>query len=149
MSTILTAQDVYDAQRETLKLAWESGKAGANRLLELATARFPGMALVGHLNFVHPNRVQVIGVNETAYLYEHITPEARKLALGELFSSPSSAIVIVANGQTIPKEMSEAANAMSMPLFSSALPSPRVIHDLQFYLARALAEREILHGVFM
>ena len=88
MSTILTAKDVYDAQRETLKLAWESGKAGASRLLELATARYPGMALVGHLNFVHPNRVQVVGVNETAYLYEHITPEARSIALAELFSSP-------------------------------------------------------------
>jgi HPr kinase/phosphorylase len=149
MSTILTAQNVYEAQRETLKLAWQAGKAGANRLLELATARFPGMALVGHLNFVHPNRVQVIGTHETAYLYERITPEARELALKELFGSPSSAIVIIANGQDIPDEMRSAADAASMPLFSSSLPSPRVIHDLQYYLARALAEREILHGVFM
>ncbi len=149
MSTILTAEDVYEAQHETLKLAWVGGRAGASRLLELATARFPGMALVGHLNFVHPNRVQVIGANEKAYLYDHITSAARKEALAEIFGSPSSAIVIVANDETIPDDMLEAANTAAMPLFRSSLPSPRVIHDLQFYLARALAEREVLHGVFM
>ena len=149
MSTILTAKDVYEAQRETLKLTWVAGQEGANRLLELATARFPGMALVGHLNFVHPNRVQVIGASELAYLNLRITPDARKSALSDLFSCASSAIVIVANGEAISEEMRVAAEAACMPLFASPLPSPRVIHDLQFYLARALAEREVLHGVFM
>lgn len=149
MSTILTAQDVFKAQRDTLKLTWQAGKDGAGRLLELATARFPGMALVGHLNFVHPNRVQVIGASEQAYLYDRITPAARVAALEELFRCPSSAIVIVSNDEAIPDEMRDAADAASMPLFSSSLPSPRVIHDLQYYLARALAEREVLHGVFI
>jgi len=149
MSALLTAQDVYDAQRETLKLTWQAGKAGAERLLELATARFPGMALVGHLNFVHPNRVQIIGVSEQAYLYHHITPATRKEALDELFGSPSSAIVIVSNDEPVTDEMRDAAERAAMPLFSSSLPSPRVIHDLQYYLARALAEREVLHGVFI
>jgi len=149
MSTILTAKDVYEAQRETLKFTWVAGREGANRLLELATAKFPGMALVGHMNFVHPNRVQVIGASELAYLNEHITPSAREAALADLFTCPSSAIVIIANNETVTSEMQMAAEAASMPLFSSSLPSPRVIHDLQYYLARALAEREVLHGVFM
>lgn len=149
MSTILTAKDVYESQRETLRLKWVAGQEGASRLLELATARFPGMALVGHLNFVHPNRVQVIGAAELAYLNERITPKARKGALADLFTCSSSAIVIVTNDENISEEMRLAADEASMPLFSSSLPSPRVIHDLQYYLARALAEREILHGVFM
>lgn len=149
MSAVLTAKDVYEAQRETLKLTWLAGHAGSERLLELATARFPGMALVGHLNFVHPNRVQVIGVGELAYLNEQITPLARKEAIANIFNCGSSAIVILANNEPPSDEMRAAAEAASMPLFGSPLPSPRLIHDLQFYLARALAEREILHGVFM
>ncbi|HUW98520.1 MAG TPA: HPr(Ser) kinase/phosphatase [Acidiferrobacter sp.] len=149
MSTILTAKDVFEAQREALKFTWVAGRGGAGRLLELATARFPGMALVGHLNFVHPNRVQVIGTSELTYLNEHLTGGARETAITDLFSCPSSAIVIIANNETAPAEMQAAAEAASMPLFSSPLPSPRVIHDLQYYLARALAEREIMHGVFM
>ncbi len=149
MNTILTAQDVYEAQRDALQLTWVAGSRGAGRLLERATARFPGMALVGHLNFVHPNRVQVIGTGELAYLNDHITAGARREALSDLFNSPSSAIVVVANDQPVSEDMRAAAEAADMPLFRCPLPSPRVIHDLQYYLARALAEREVLHGVFM
>lgn len=149
MSTVLTAKDVFEAQRETLKLAWAAGCAGSDRLLEPATARFPGMALVGHLNYVHPNRVQVLGAGELAYLNERLSGAARDQALTDLFSCPSSAIVIVANTNTVSDELRAAADQAGMPLFTSLLPSPRVIHDLQYYLARALAEREILHGVFM
>lgn len=149
MSTMLTAKDVYEAQRETLKLTWLAGQEGSGRLLELTTARFPGMALVGHLNFVHPNRVQVIGTGELAYLNELVSDSGRKEALAHIFSCPSSAIVILANNETPTDEMRAAAESAAMPLFSSPLPSPRLIHDLQFYLARALAEREILHGVFI
>lgn len=149
MSTILTAKDVYNAQRETLQLSWIAGRSGEGKLLELATARFPGMALVGHLNFVHPNRVQVIGTAEMAYLQVRLSPEDHKRALQDLFSCPSSAIVIITNNEGISDEIKEAAELYGMPLFCSLLPSPRVIHDLQYYLARALAEREVCHGVFM
>ncbi len=148
-SAILTAKDVYEAQRETLKFTWVAGRVGEGRLLEPATARFPGMALVGHLNFVHPNRVQVIGDAEIAYLFERLDDDGRKKALDDLFHCASSALVIIAGSATIDPSLGQAADEAGMPLLSSPLPSPRVIHDLQYYLARALAEREILHGVFM
>ena len=68
MTPKLTARDLFEAQSGALKLNWVAGRDGGARLLEPSTARYPGMALVGHLNFVHPNRVQVIGSNELDYL---------------------------------------------------------------------------------
>lgn len=148
MNIVLTAQDVFEAQKSALGLLWIGGQRGADKLLEPATAKFPGMALVGHLNYVHPNRVQVLGDAEMAYI-DRMGPEARATAVRELFGCDTSAIVILAHRGTAPPDFMAEAEAHGMPLFSSPLPSPRVIHDLQYYLARALAERVTLHGVYM
>lgn len=148
MNIILTAKDVFNAQQTALKLEWTAGQAGAGKLLEAPTAKFPGMALVGHLNYVHPNRVQVLGSAEISYL-ARLSDTARKQALEDLFSCATSAIVLIANGESPPPDMLEAAERRAMPLFCSPLPSPKLIHDLQYYLAHALAERVTLHGVYM
>lgn len=148
MTTILTANDLFNAQQLPLKLKWLAGHAGKERLLEGAAAKFPGMALVGHLNFVHPNRVQVIGSAEIEYL-KKLGAEGRKKAIHELFACETSAVVIVANNDDVDTDMLRESDAAHLPLFSSSLPSPRVIDDLQYYLTRALAARVVLHGVFM
>ena len=106
------------------------------------------MALVGHLNFVHPNRVQVIGPAEVEYL-DRLSPEERLQAVERLFACETSAVVIVANNESVPPEWVSAADRLGLPLLTSPLPSPQVIDDLQYYLTRALAARVTLHGVFM
>lgn len=148
MNTILTAHDLFEAQRVPLKLTWLAGRAGRDRLLEGAAAKFPGMALVGHLNFVHPNRVQILGSAEIAYL-DGLLPDARAKAVHDLFACETSALVIVANGESVPPDLAAAADALGLPLLASEMPSPQLIDDLQHYLARALAVRATLHGVFM
>ncbi len=148
MNNNLTAQDLFAAQRAPLKLRWLAGENGKQRLLEPATAKFPGMALVGHLNFVHPNRVQVMGGAEIDYL-KRLSKTQHKQALTELFSCPKTAVVVLANIGKTPPDLRAAADALSLPLFSSPLPSPKVIDRLQSYLTRALAAHATLHGVYM
>ena len=148
MNTLLTANDLFEAQRAPLKLKWRAGRAGKERLLEGAAAKFPGMALVGHLNFVHPNRVQVIGSAEVAYLDSLSTTERAK-ALQNLFGCETSALVIIANNEDIAADIIQASERAGMALFSSPLPSPQLIDDLQYYLARALAAHVTLHGVLI
>lgn len=148
MNTILTASDLFDAQHVPLKLTWLAGRAGKDRLLEGAAAKFPGMALVGHLNYVHPNRVQVLGSAEIAYL-AGIGTDTRAKAVRDLFACETSAVVIVANGEQVDGDLIEAADKTRMPLFTSSMPSPQLIDDLQHYLTRALAVRATMHGVFM
>ena len=148
MNPTLTASGLFDAQHASLRLRWLAGSAGRERLLEPATARFPGMALVGHLNFVHPNRVQVLGSAEVDYL-RRLPPAARTEAIGSLFSSATTTLVVVANDEAVDTDLIEAADAAGLPLLASALASPKVIDHLQHYLTRALAVRASLHGVFL
>lgn len=148
MTTILTVDDLFQRQQSPLKLKWVAGRAGKDRLLEAAAAKFPGMALVGHLNFVHPNRVQVIGPSEIQYL-DRLSGAERAKAIRDLFGCKTSAVVIVANDEPLSPELVDAAEAAALPLFASPLPSPRLIDDLQHFLAGALAARTTLHGVYM
>src|SRR3989338_422236 len=105
----LTTSDLFDSQAEALKLKWVAGQAGKNRLLEPTTAKFPGMALAGHLNFVHPNRIQVIGEAEIAYL-SRLDKKEREEAIRNLFTCDKTSAVIVANGRNITPDLIAAAD---------------------------------------
>lgn len=145
---LLTANDLFECQVTGLKLRWVAGRAGRDRLLEPSTAKHPGMALVGHLNFVHPNRVQVIGEAEIKFL-QRLGKAKRGAALEELFGSKQTAAVIVAGGARVDKDLKAAADKARLALFATPQPSPVVIDNLQFYLTRALAPRVTVHGVYM
>ncbi|MFL6653935.1 MAG: HPr(Ser) kinase/phosphatase [Sulfurifustis sp.] len=148
MTRQLTARDLFDAQATTLKLKWVAGRDGGERLLEPATAKYPGMALVGHLNFVHPNRVQVIGVAEVDYL-KRLGPKERTAQVKQLFACPTTAAVVLANDAKPARDLVQAADAARLPFFTSPLPSPVFIDRLQYHLTRELAPRVTVHGVYM
>ena len=148
MNPILTANDLFDAQQDALRLQWLAGKSGQDRLLEPATARFPGMALVGYLNFVHPNRVQVLGGAEVEYL-RRLPDSEHAQAIQNLFTCATTTMVVVANDETVDADLVQAADAAGLPLLTSPLPSPKVIDHLQHYLTRSLAARTTLHGVYL
>ena len=148
MNPTLTASGLFDAQHAELRLRWLAGSAGRDRLLEPATARYPGMALVGHLNYVHPNRVQVLGSAEVDYL-RRLPPDAHAEAIGNLFRCATTTMVVVANDESVDTDLIEAADAASLPLLASPLASPKVIDHLQHFLTRALSVRTTLHGVYL
>jgi len=148
MNPILTANDLFGAQQDALRLHWLAGNSGKDRLLEPATARFPGMALVGYLNFVHPNRVQVLGSAEVEYL-RHLPDTEHAQAIQNLFTCATTTMVVVANDETVDSDLLQAADAAGLPLLTSPLPGPKVIDHLQHYLTRSLAARTTLHGVYL
>ena len=57
---------LYEENREKLGLAWVGGQRGAGTLVRRDVADAP--ALVGHLNLIHANRIQVLGTLETRHL---------------------------------------------------------------------------------
>ncbi|MDH5487026.1 MAG: HPr(Ser) kinase/phosphatase [Gammaproteobacteria bacterium] len=144
---VVTVHDLFEAESVPLNLKWVAGEAGKTRLLEPTTAKFPGMALVGHLNFVHPNRIQVIGEAELDYLRKLTEAEYAEV-VHKLFGCDKTSLVIIANGKKA-ASLTAAAEAASLALLSSPLPSPLVIDHLQYYLTRALAPRTTVHGVYM
>ena len=107
----------------------------------------PSASLIGHLNAVHPNQVQVLGPWETDYL-EGLGKNTYHDVISQLFANQPVA-VIVTDSITPPAQLVEAAQSSGTPLLTSPMPSQKLINRMQYYLEHTLAERIVLHGVFM
>ena len=130
-----------------LGLQWVAGRSGGQRTLSSETIQKPSLALIGHLNFVHPNRVQVLGCAEMDYL-RGLPASGLQDAIDHLFSTELAAIV-VANGETVPAVLLERAERSLTPLLTSSLASPILMSYLGHYLTQHLAEVISIHGVFL
>ena len=80
----ISVRKLYQDNQAKLSLAWSAGTAGADNRISVDADK-PVLALVGHLNFIHPNQVQVLGVAEVAYL--------DKMAAGEVKASLSNSSI--------------------------------------------------------
>jgi len=143
----INVAELFKQTRRKLKMQWVAGLNGGSNTLTSETVTKPSLALIGHLNFVHPNRVQVLGCAEMDYLRSLKAKQAAS-AIENLFST-DLAVVIVANGESVPDSLLEAANSHQTPLFTSTLKSPVLMDILNHFLAHAVAESISLHGVFM
>lgn len=143
----ISVAELFRQAGERLQLSWIAGRAGGERQLNSDTVQKPSLALIGHLNFVHPNRVQVLGCAEMDYL-RSLSAEGLKQAIGNLFSTEIAAVV-VANGEAVPDSLIGAADRTDTPLFTCPEPSPVLMRVLSHMITQALAPSTILHGVFL
>jgi len=143
----LSAARLFDDNRDKLQLEWIAGRGGATH--ELAPARVSSSpeGLIGHFNLIHPNWIQVLGRTEIGYL-EALDPAVREKSLAQLAASDIFCM-IVTGGESAPAPLQRLAEANSTPLFTSPLPSVHLMWLLRYYLARALAESTVMHGVFL
>lgn len=143
----ITVNELFKQTRLKLKLKWVAGLDGGQKVLTSEAVTKPSLALIGHLNFVHPNRVQVLGCAEMDYLHG-LSILALQQAIANLYASELAAVVI-ANGEKAPQALIEAANKHQTPLLSSPMQSPQLMDLLGHFLATALAESTSMHGVFL
>ena len=143
----ISVQHLFDETAENLGLSWVSGHTGGAKLLTSETVQKPTLALIGHLNFVHPNRVQVLGCAEMDYL-RSLDSAALEKSVENLFASELAAI-IVANGEAVPQLLLEASDRSQTPLFTTKQESPQLMLVLGHYLTQALAESTTMHGVLL
>lgn len=107
----------------------------------------PRKSLVGHLNIIHPNRLQVLGLSEIRYL-NNLRDISRQDAIRQLFAHEPDCIII-AEGQPVPDSLRLCCDQYGIPLFASELSSDRIIDALHYHLSNHLSEVVTLHGVFM
>ena len=143
----INVSELFKQTRLKLKLNWIAGLDGGTKQLNSEKVTKPSLALIGHLNFVHPNRVQVLGCAEMDYL-RSLSIIAMQQAISNLYSTDLAAIV-VANGEKAHKELVNAANINKTPLFTTPMQSPQLMDLLSHYLKQAIAESTSLHGVFI
>jgi HPr kinase/phosphorylase len=137
-------QSVVAQTGAQLKLRWLTPEPPTPRPLRGAD---PGQSLIGSLNFIHPNRLQVVGPPEQTYLAA-LGRTAHDETLDKLFADRPAAIIL--SDDIIPKsDLLERAHATQTPLLGSTLGDQELINHLRYFLTQALAERKTIHGVFI
>lgn len=143
--TQLTIQKVFDDNRDAMQLGWFAGFTGADR--QISGDATSAADQVGHLNLIHPGRIQVLGPQEISY-YQRISANAKLNLFKELVNGAPPALML-AQGLDAPPEFLTVCDDNHIPLFSTPLPSAQVIDYLRVYLSKKLAQSLTMHGVFM
>jgi HPr kinase/phosphorylase len=143
----VSIEKLFAENQQRLGLNWLAGRQGGNRVLIGEAALKPTIGQVGHMNFIHPFRVQLIGAAEAAYL-RGLPEDALTTSIGRLFTTELAAI-IVANGEDVPAHLLDECNRHHIALMTSPQPSPHVVDVIRLYLSRVLAESTTLHGVLL
>lgn len=141
-----SAGALFDTLQDKLELAWPD-RRGANRIIHSSDPGNSETSLVGHLNLIHPHRVQIIGNTEIDYL-DKLDPSTRQQLLDQLFSG-STDLIIIAGDALPPGDIKQRSAATSTPLFTSTQSSQLLVNYLQYYLTSLYAEKITLHGVFL
>jgi HPr kinase/phosphorylase len=143
----LSIARLFEDNREKLKLTWTAGRGGGAKELNSELIKGSLKGLIGHLNFIHPNWIQVLGPTEVDYL-NGLAPTQCRSTLNEI-AGRDLACFAVAGAEETPAMLIEVAEATSTALFASPVPSVELMWILRPYLARALAESTTTHGVFL
>ncbi len=143
----ITARQLFETTQDRLALRWPAGIAGESRILDASRSQSRRPSLVGYLNTIYPNRIQIIGSEELAYL-DGLEARQRWETIQKILSHDPFAI-IVSHNQNVPGDLLEAAEETSSALWVSARRGHEVLTWLQYYLTRTLARRVTIHGVFL
>jgi HPr kinase/phosphorylase len=141
-----TVAQLFEDNREALKLSWLAGEGHAVALLDSRQINSQSQGLIGHLNFYHPNWIQIFSRTEANY-FPAMEPAAQEQALARLQDGGSP--VIVSDGEQPPPAVRRFAESRKVPVIASPLPSLQIIWVVRTYLGRALAEFVTRHGVLL
>ena len=142
---MLSVKELVSDNQDDVNFTWLAGTSG-----ELRRVPDDGRApadLVGHLNLIHPARIQVFGREEIAY-YTRFDIKRRTHHLEELIAGGVPAILL-ADSIEATEDLVDVCETAQVPLLATHVSAAQVIDLLRLYLARKFAPTTIVHGVFM
>lgn len=140
-------QQLFEDKQERLGLTWIAGAGGADKILDSDEVNQSDKGLIGHLNLIHLNWVQVFSNTEIDYL-RSLSRAALEEALAQL-ERGGCLCLIVAGADEVPQELIAYADRTHTPLFRSPLPSVHLMWLMRHYITKGLAESTSRHGVFL
>jgi len=146
MKEILSAESIIVNLASKIELKWVAGAEDPKKPLhEVDVGQHA--TLIGHLNLIHNNIIQVLGKTECDYLHS-LDDDFRNSTLTQLFTNKTVA-VILSEGLPVPDTLCDYANKYNVPVLSCKADSNDVIDTARYYLHKLFSNKEILHGVFM
>lgn len=143
----VAVRDLLREQGAAWSLELIAGRAGLARRVRVPRIQKPGLALAGSVHQLHPDRVQILGNPELAYLSSQ-TPAGARRAVARICRG-AVACFIVANGLEPPKVLVRAAAAHRIPLLRTSLGTGVLIRAVGAWLTERLAPRVTVHGVLV
>ena len=143
----ITLATLIETIGDQYEIKWLSGEIGRNTPL---VGDLPGdelHKLVGPLNSIQPNRIQIIGRSELAFL--RALGSERYLETVDRMFEHKPAAILFCRDLTPPPEFYERAKRLGVALLGSPHPEGFLISNLRYHLSHALAESITVHGVFM
>ena len=147
MTSSLTALSIFEQHHKALEFEWVEGQNHVTRPIEAAQLDTSRTALIGHLNLIRPNLIQVLGQAELDYL-STLGKNSREDAILGLFSN-QPLVIILAENVSAPEQFLSLAIEQHVPIMRSKHTVSHIIDHLHYYLSSQLAEKLIQHGVFM
>jgi HPr kinase/phosphorylase len=140
-----TVARLFDDNLERLRLRHICGSLDTR--ISVSEDRIWPADMVGHLNLIHPDRLQILGSSELAWARRQTREKVIQHIRDILSYGPPA--IIIADDEDIPSMVRTLCANEDVALFASPLPAANVIDLLRSYLSRKLAERVALHGVLM
>lgn len=143
---MLTLHELVQDNAGDINFVWLAGESSAGQTLTNKTGR-ASADLVGHLNLIHPSRIQVVGAEELAYYTNFDT--ARRLHLLEELQAGGVPAILIAEGLNAPEGMRGFCENNQIPLLSTHIDAAQLIDLLRIYMGKRLAPKTLMHGVFL
>jgi HPr kinase/phosphorylase len=130
-----------------LGLSVAAGSEGLGRVIASPRIQKPGLALAGVHEFIHDERIQILGSTEISYLRLH-NAETRRKILRPIFDKGVSCF-LVTKGLEAPPELLALGDETATPVLVSMEASSTVIATVTDGLTSALAPVLSVHGVLV
>lgn len=143
----ISITQLFEENREKLGLTWKSGREDGDKQLIDETVSQTNQGVIGHLNFIHPNWIQILSKDEADYLNQ-LDLRSLKHNMQRLAESGMSCIIAAGN-VPVPEPLSALAESSHTPILCSERSSLEVMWLLRPYLWRVLAPSDSMHGVLL
>lgn len=117
------------------------------RLISVPDTNRPGLELAGFEEKSDFNRVTLLGQKEMAYI-KTLSNEAQMKRF-DFITNDIVPCIIITHEESIPTILEKIANDKNFPVFSTPLPTNRVMVNIVSYLDDKLADFDNIHGVLM
>src|SRR5674476_1377000 len=126
----VNVRQLFEDKQKRLQLSRVAGADGTDRILDSDIVDTSNKGLIGHLNLIHPNWVQVLSQTELDYLRD-LSTEQRDSAFHQIEKNGTTCL-IVAGTTDIPAEIIQFANQPHAPLFASPPTRGRLMWLLRY-----------------
>ena len=142
----ISIKKLFEDNQDALGLQWEIPCEPEGSPINSDAVNSSTNGLIGHLNLIHPNWIQIFSRTEATY-FKDIPFQSQIDSLEKIIDK--TACLIVSDEEKCPDSIVSVARQHKIPIITSSLPSLQIIWVIRTYLGRALADYITHHGVLL